>query len=115
MSGWVRFAISGDNASAENCAYLEAGAYEDGPSHDRNDIPESLTLAAMESRLLDSDRYPELTTGQAYLGDSTTMHDTVRRSEEHTSELQSRRNLVCRLLLEKKNTMIPLWAPMPYI
>src|SRR5690606_4181843 len=26
-----------------------------------------------------------------------------RRSEEHTSELQSRENLVCRLLLEKKN------------
>src|SRR5438874_7205474 len=25
-----------------------------------------------------------------------------RRSEEHTSELQSRRDLVCRLLLEKK-------------
>src|SRR5690606_40491330 len=31
--------------------------------------------------------------------------NTVRykRSEEHTSELQSRENLVCRLLLEKKN------------
>src|SRR5690349_22887108 len=34
-------------------------------------------------------------------------HDLVasglrRRSEEHTSELQSRRDLVCRLLLEKK-------------
>src|SRR5690349_23817707 len=28
----------------------------------------------------------------------------VERSEEHTSELQSRRDLVCRLLLEKKNT-----------
>src|SRR3712207_8688941 len=28
----------------------------------------------------------------------------VRRSEEHTSELQSRQYLVCRLLLEKKNT-----------
>src|SRR5204863_8453873 len=27
---------------------------------------------------------------------------TSRRSEEHTSELQSRRDLVCRLLLEKK-------------
>src|SRR5690606_32702684 len=27
-----------------------------------------------------------------------------KRSEEHTSELQSRENLVCRLLLEKKNT-----------
>src|SRR5690606_39849322 len=28
--------------------------------------------------------------------------DEVARSEEHTSELQSRENLVCRLLLEKK-------------
>src|SRR5260370_612330 len=28
----------------------------------------------------------------------------VGRSEEHTSELQSHLNLVCRLLLEKKNT-----------
>src|SRR3712207_8361058 len=28
----------------------------------------------------------------------------VQRSEEHTSELQSRQYLVCRLLLEKKNT-----------
>src|SRR5690625_7207305 len=27
----------------------------------------------------------------------------IRRSEEHTSELQSRGHLVCRLLLEKKN------------
>src|SRR5688572_31976751 len=29
-----------------------------------------------------------------------------RRSEEHTSELQSQSNLVCRLLLEKKNLFI---------
>src|SRR3712207_8891573 len=29
--------------------------------------------------------------------------DDLRRSEEHTSELQSRQYLVCRLLLEKKN------------
>src|SRR5690349_22330587 len=29
-------------------------------------------------------------------------HPAVVRSEEHTSELQSRRDLVCRLLLEKK-------------
>src|SRR5690606_39625864 len=28
---------------------------------------------------------------------------SATRSEEHTSELQSRENLVCRLLLEKKN------------
>src|SRR5688572_31049454 len=30
--------------------------------------------------------------------------ETTRRSEEHTSELQSQSNLVCRLLLEKKKT-----------
>src|SRR3712207_7598848 len=29
-------------------------------------------------------------------------HDVAQRSEEHTSELQSRQYLVCRLLLEKK-------------
>src|SRR2546427_6979889 len=29
--------------------------------------------------------------------------DRVMRSEEHTSELQSQSNLVCRLLLDKKN------------
>src|SRR3712207_7659878 len=33
---------------------------------------------------------------------------TVKRSEEHTSELQSRQYLVCRLLLEKKNTISQL-------
>src|SRR5947208_8755805 len=31
-------------------------------------------------------------------------HDGLMRSEEHTSELQSPDHLVCRLLLEKKNT-----------
>src|SRR2546422_1864243 len=31
------------------------------------------------------------------------------RSEEHTSELQSRLHLVCRLLLEKKKK--PIWSP----
>src|SRR5690606_16380678 len=30
-------------------------------------------------------------------------HGVTARSEEHTSELQSRENIVCRLLLEKKN------------
>src|SRR2546427_4118584 len=30
----------------------------------------------------------------------------LRRSEEHTSELQSQSNLVCRLLLEKKKTKV---------
>src|SRR5256885_5464772 len=40
--------------------------------------------------------------------------DGRRRSEEHTSELQSPCNLVCRLLLEKKNAKVELdQAPVP--
>src|SRR3712207_7752360 len=35
-----------------------------------------------------------------------TTHYKVKRSEEHTSELQSRQYLVCRLLLEKKKNTI---------
>src|SRR3712207_7882856 len=36
----------------------------------------------------------------------TEMSEPFRRSEEHTSELQSRQYLVCRLLLEKKKNNI---------
>src|SRR5256885_11058779 len=43
--------------------------------------------------------------------------EPVTRSEEHTSELQSPCNLVCRLLLEKKKTQLcsPIsWRIRPY-
>src|SRR2546430_10829627 len=35
----------------------------------------------------------------------------LQRSEEHTSELQSQSNLVCRLLLEKKTTSLRNFSP----
>src|SRR3712207_9293935 len=38
---------------------------------------------------------------------------SYERSEEHTSELQSRQYLVCRLLLEKKKHTLPL--PHPFL
>src|SRR2546430_7696274 len=34
----------------------------------------------------------------------------IERSEEHTSELQSQSNLVCRLLLEKKKRRLSTWS-----
>src|SRR6266496_6849983 len=54
-------------------------------------------------------RWSRCTTGPASPADATAEHVgvvlsgrvKVQRSEEHTSELQSRRDLVCRLLLEK--------------
>src|SRR3712207_8322023 len=44
--------------------------------------------------------------GQRVEGDPGAGAGALRRSEEHTSELQSRQYLVCRLLLEKKKLYI---------
>src|SRR5688572_32623815 len=44
-----------------------------------------------------------LRSAMTLLGSICAIPPPVRRSEEHTSELQSQSNLVCRLLLEKKN------------
>src|SRR3712207_7261265 len=40
-------------------------------------------------------------------------HAALHRSEEHTSELQSRQYLVCRLLLEKKKTLTIIHLHLP--
>src|SRR5690606_41812358 len=62
-----------------------------------------------ESRLVDQVAQIERVLHDAAVGVghgvSSPLH-AVPRSEEHTSELQSRENLVCRLLLEKKTIAI---------
>src|SRR3712207_8346504 len=45
---------------------------------------------------------PAILAGDDAHGPSNLAHGSYCRSEEHTSELQSRQYLVCRLLLEKK-------------
>src|SRR5207253_9962570 len=64
-----------------------------------NDIP----------AFIDKDRAVHLA-GEANTGDVFASEIRARqrfaRSEEHTSELQSRGHLVCRLLLEKKKTLL---------
>src|SRR5438270_5506690 len=66
----------------------------------------------------------ELDADAGHVGDRVALHQVVqhavlqaepgaaevveRRSEEHTSELQSQSNLVCRLLLEKKNKNVTI-------
>src|SRR2546430_9910177 len=48
--------------------------------------------------------------GVTFLQAPTTLLAQIDRSEEHTSELQSQSNLVCRLLLEKKKRQ-PVHSP----
>src|SRR3712207_8531580 len=52
---------------------------------------------------------------RSVLSTSTGLDEDDDRSEEHTSELQSRQYLVCRLLLEKKKKIISLSYNQIYI
>src|SRR2546430_13361040 len=65
--------------------------------------PSGATAGGPERRLSD-DRVQA--TGDYVMG--SLRLETKARSEEHTSELQSQSNLVCRLLLEKKKNKIAL-------
>src|SRR5436309_8248860 len=66
--------------------------------------PQAALQFRLDARLIGQD------SGVRHVGDhirtplSWPMRRASNRSEEHTSELQSRENLVCRLLLEKKKS-----------
>src|SRR5438093_8341892 len=56
-----------------------------------------------DSEVMSEEGTTETTKPQDFLGFGASCRElSTRRSEEHTSELQSLTNLVCRLLLEKK-------------
>src|SRR2546430_10367952 len=60
-------------------------------------------LRATRAELQHGLMQPQAQVSPKYLYDARGC-DLFERSEEHTSELQSQSNLVCRLLLEQKNT-----------
>src|SRR5690606_40805684 len=64
----------------------------------------STSSAVLPSRFSTRAALPMLAVSARCSAISTLAKFRFRRSEEHTSELQSRENLVCRLLLEKKKT-----------
>src|SRR5690606_40037013 len=69
-----------------------------------NDEEFIATLAAtfLEEVPEDLERLKKAVAAKDYYTAYQAAHKMKPRSEEHTSELQSRENLVCRLLLEKK-------------
>src|SRR3712207_9024899 len=79
---------------SEPHAVLDAGRNAKPPLFDLRDPP---ATPAVLARDVDDPAPPAA--GRARLG---ARHLAQERSEEHTSELQSRQYLVCRLLLEKK-------------
>src|SRR5437899_7154555 len=74
--------------------YSDLVAHIAGPRQETRCLPPALVIrvASRNRILLPSKAWRE--------------EESDSRSEEHTSELQSLRHLVCRLLLEKKNTTL---------
>src|SRR5438093_6627594 len=75
-------------------------------SLDARAVQDSAPRAALVAALVDSDWRPGVEGGGVHGIDGENRHIRAFRSEEHTSELQSLTNLVCRLLLEKKKKTI---------
>src|SRR3712207_8940311 len=69
-----------------------------GAEVDRRLLQERLHLIGSQSG-------PDLQDERGDTSNERRGHARAGRSEEHTSELQSRQYLVCRLLLEKKNSL----------
>src|SRR3712207_9433688 len=72
-------------------------------------LHDALPIFGMEGALMLNSITPSSMSLGIMLGspaDSPHTPTQIPRSEEHTSELQSRQYLVCRLLLEKKNPTI---------
>src|SRR5205814_3822669 len=78
-------------------------------------LHDALPISSADRRLRESTRYFRHMAAFTIIRDTTPPADIVKgavvamgnfdgRSEEHTSELQSLRHLVCRLLLEKKKS-----------
>src|SRR3712207_9369636 len=71
-------------------------------------FPYTTLFRSHRAELLTRTRSPTADPRRAHTAGGRTQRPgpPARRSEEHTSELQSRQYLVCRLLLEKKNNNI---------
>src|SRR3712207_7646610 len=77
--------------------------FRSGTGLDPLDLISQATAEALDDAGLRKDEVDGLLTASAYYGMPGLNVGEHLRSEEHTSELQSRQYLVCRLLLEKKH------------
>src|SRR5258705_3460405 len=70
----------------------------------RSQSPKSVGALRRAAAMPDRDRCVSVSSAHHCGREFVALGHTVKRSEEHTSELQSLRHLVCRLLLVKKKT-----------
>lgn len=77
IAGWVTFNITG-TPSAENCQFDQKGSYDETVSYNREFIPKVLNISTIEESLLDSNRFPALSSDQGIFTDSGAYHPETR-------------------------------------
>src|SRR5690625_6667301 len=95
------------SSEADDIKYGLMGAFGYLGSNDINVIDDEVIFVPETDNYKEFLKYMNKLYSEGLLDQETFTQDAqqlnVSRSEEHTSELQSRGHLVCRLLLEKKN------------
>ncbi len=74
-AGWLKFSVSGAGENL-NCEFIAKGTFDESITHNRDSIPKALPLHDIETRLMDSQRYPALT-GPEALFTGSGLHDTT--------------------------------------
>src|SRR5260370_29694242 len=103
---WGRWLVPHCSSSQSQCAQCVGGTYSAGraePSPKKN-CSICFTITSWSCLRAGFRRYSFSNILQCSIHWPQACCETCSRSEEHTSELQSHLNLVCRLLLEKKKT-----------
>ena len=77
IAGWVTFNMTG-TPSQENCQFDKKGSYDETVSYNREFIPKVLNISTIEESLLDSTRFPMLTSGQGLFTNAGNYHPETR-------------------------------------
>lgn len=76
-AGWLLYSVEGVNDTLE-CEYIAKGTFDDSITHNRESIPEVLSLEAVEARLMSQQRFPALQGTEALFTSSGSLHDETR-------------------------------------
>ena len=77
IAGWVTFNMTG-TPSQENCQFDQKGSYDETVSYNRDFIPKVLNISTIEESLMDSSRFPSLTSSQGVFTSSGAYHPETR-------------------------------------
>ena len=77
IAGWVTFNMTG-TSSQENCQFDKKGSYDETVSYNREFIPKVLNMSTIEDSLLDSTRFPTLTSNQGLFTSTGNYHPETR-------------------------------------